>query len=255
GKEHLWDVENFAVSYAYSDREFHDINTAYENERSYRGSITYNHAPKPKLVKPFENIGFISNSSWLKLIKEFNFYLGLKQLNLRTSVDRTYLERLIRPNPDIETLPQRPTYNKTFNWNSQYGFRYEITKSLKLDFNANNNAVIGETPGIVNPKYRDTYEAWKDSVLTSIRNWGEVTGYNHTINLTYQLPLDKFPLTDWITANTTYTAGYQWDRAPFQQDSLGATIQNSQNIALNGQLNFVNLYNKSKYLKKINDKG
>ena len=255
GKEHLWDVENFAVSYAYSDREFHDINTAYENERSYRGSITYNHAPKPKLVKPFENIGFISNSSWLKLIKEFNFYLGLKQLNLRTSVDRTYLERLIRPNPDIETLPQRPTYNKTFNWNSQYGFRYEITKSLKLDFNANNNAVIGETPGIVNPKYQDTYEAWKDSVLSSIRNWGEVTGYNHTVNLTYQLPLDKFPLTDWITANTTYTAGYQWDRAPFQQDSLGATIQNSQNIALNGQFNFVNLYNKSKYLKKINDKG
>jgi cell surface protein SprA len=67
--------------------------------------------------------------------------------------------------------------------------------------------------------------------------------------------LDKFPLTDWITANTTYTAGYQWDRSPFQQDSLGNTVQNSQNIALNGQFNFVNLYNKSKYLKKINDKG
>jgi cell surface protein SprA len=32
-------------------------------------------------------------------------------------------------------------------------------------------------------------------------------------------------------------------------------VQNSQNIALNGQFNFVNLYNKSKYLKKINDKG
>ena len=36
-ERNLWDVENFAVSYAYSDREFHDINTAYENERSYRG--------------------------------------------------------------------------------------------------------------------------------------------------------------------------------------------------------------------------
>jgi cell surface protein SprA len=39
------------------------------------------------------------------------------------------------------------------------------------------------------------------------------------------------------------------------QDTVGNTIQNSQNINLNGQFNFVNLYNKSKYLKKINDKG
>ena len=39
------------------------------------------------------------------------------------------------------------------------------------------------------------------------------------------------------------------------QDTLGATIQNSQNIAVNGQLNFVNLYNKFKYLKNINDKS
>ena len=41
----------------------------------------------------------------------------------------------------------------------------------------------------------------------------------------------------------------------FMQDSLGNTIQNRQNISVNGQLNFVNLYNKIKYLKKINDKA
>ncbi|MBK6884904.1 MAG: hypothetical protein IPH05_18660 [Flavobacteriales bacterium] len=32
-------------------------------------------------------------------------------------------------------------------------------------------------------------------------------------------------------------------------------MQNSQNLSVNGQLNFVSLYNKSKYLKKINDKS
>jgi cell surface protein SprA len=82
-----------------------------------------------------------------------------------------------------------------------------------------------------------------------------VTGYDHTVNLTYTLPLDKLPLTDWITSNVSYGAGYQWDRAPLLQDTLGHVIQNSQNIAINGQVNFVNLYNKIKYLKKINDKG
>ncbi len=206
-------------------------------------------------MEPFTGIGFVSKSKWLKLVKDFNFNLGFKQVSIRTSIDRMYLERQVRPNPDIETLPPSPTYNKNFNWNSQYGFRYEITKSLKLDFNANNMAFIGETPGRVNSKDRDEYSLWKDSVLTSIRNWGEVTRYDHTVAVTYTLPLDKFPLTDWMTVNTAYTAGYQWDRAPLTQDSLGAMIQNSQNISVNGQLNFVNLYNKSKYLKRINDKG
>ncbi len=112
-----------------------------------------------------------------------------------------------------------------------------------------------EPPGRVDAKVRGEYELWKDSVMSSVTNWGEVTGYDHTANLTYTLPLDKFPLTDWITSNATYGAGYQWDRAPFTQDSLGATIQNSQNLALNTQVNFVNLYNKIPYLKRINDKG
>jgi cell surface protein SprA len=254
-KEHFFDVENFNLSYAYSDQEYFDVNTAFENTRTYRGSIGYVHSPKPRPIEPFKNIGFVGKSKWFKLVKDFNVNLGFKQVTLRTSVDRMYMERLVRPNPDIESLPPRPTYNKNFNWNSQYGFRYELTKALKIDFNANNLAFIGETPGRVDPKIRGEYELWKDSVLASIGNWGEVTRYDHVINATYTLPLDKFPLTDWITANTSYTAGYQWDRAPLTQDSLGHTIQNSQNISVNGQLNFVSLYNKSKYLKKINDKG
>ncbi len=254
-KEMFYDVENLNLSYSYSDQEYFDINTAFENTRIYRGSIAYIHNPRPRPLEPFKEIGLIKKSKWLKALRDFNVNMGLKQVSLRTSVDRMYMERLIRPNPDIESLPQLPTYNKNFNWTSQYGFRYELTKALKVDVNANNMAWVGEPPGRVDPKIRDSYEIWKDSVLTSLRNWGEVTRYDHTINVTYTLPFDKLPITDWITANTSYTAGYQWDRAPLTQDTLGATIQNSQNIALNGQFNFVNLYNKVKFLKKINDKG
>lgn len=254
-KDRFYSVENLALSYSYSDMEYRDVLTEFENTRTYRGTLNYLHSPKPREVKPFEGIGLISKSKWLKLLKEFNFNVGFKQINMRTNVDRIYLERLIRPNPDIEGLPPLPTYNKQFNWNSQYGFRYELTKSLRIDFNANNLAFVGEPPGRVNPSIRDEYSIWRDSVITSLTNFGEVTDYNHTVNITYQLPLDKFPLTDWMNVNTTYAAGYQWQRAPLLQDTLGNTIQNSQNISVNGQFNFVNLYNKVKYLKKINDKG
>ncbi len=254
-KEHFWDVENLSLTYSYADQEFHDVNTEFDNTVTHRGAIAYVHNPKPREVKPLANISLINKSKWLKLFKEFNFNLGFKQLSLRSSIDRGYNERLIRANPDIASLPPRPTYNKNFNWNSQYGFRYEITRSLKVDFTANNNAILGEPPGRVDPKVKGEYEVWKDSVLTSLSQWGETTGYDHTVNVTYTLPFDKLPLTDWITSNAAYAAGYQWDRAPFTQDTLGAVIQNSQNISINGQLNFVSLYNKSKYLKKVNDKG
>ncbi len=254
-RENFFDVSNFGLSYAYGDQEFHDVNTQYENTRTYRGSLNYQHNPKPRPVKPFENVAFLGKSKWLRLIKDFNFNLGFKQLTARTAIDRSYMERLIRPNPDIESLPPAPTYNKSFNWTNQYGFRYELTKSLKLDFNANNNSIIGEPAGRVNNDDHDEYKLWKDSVLTSLKNFGETTTYNHIVNLTYTLPFDKLPITDWITANATYGAGYQWDRAPLTQDSVGNTIQNSRNINLNGQFNFVSLYNKIKYFKKINDKA
>jgi cell surface protein SprA len=253
--EHFFDVSNFGLSYAYSDQEFHDVNTQYENTRTYRGSLNYQHNPKARPVKPFENVAFIGKSKWLKLIKDFNFNFGFKQITARTAIDRSYLERLIRPNPDITSLPPTPTYNKSFNWTNQYGFRYDVTKNLKVDFTANNNSIIGEPAGRVNADDHEEYQVWKDSVLASLRHFGETTTYNHTVNITYTLPLDKLPATDWITANATYGAGYQWDRAPLTQDTVGNTIQNSRNINLNGQFNFVNLYNKIKYFKKINDKA
>ncbi|MFT3884216.1 MAG: cell surface protein SprA [Flavobacteriales bacterium] len=148
-----------------------------------------------------------------------------------------------------------PTYNKSFNWQSQYGFRYDITKNLKLDFNANNNAIVGEPAGRVNAKDHYNYQLWKDSVLTSLKGFGTTTSYDHAVNVTYTLPLDKLPITDWVTVNTTYGAAYKWDRAPLMQDTIGHTIQNSRTISVNGQFNFVSLYNKVKYLKRINDKA
>jgi len=127
--EKFYDIENLSFSYAYSDVNFHDVYTEYRNQRNHRGSIAYTHNPKPRAIKPFENVKFIKNSKWLKLIKDFNLNAGFKQINLRTDVDRTYTEQLVRPNSDIQTLPPDPTYNKQFFWNSAWSFKYDLTKS------------------------------------------------------------------------------------------------------------------------------
>ena len=60
---------------------------------------------------------------------------------------------------------------------------------------------------------------------------------------------------DWINAKASYDADYSWTGGSLRTiDTLGSVIQNGQNIQLTADLRFTKLYDKSKYLKKINKK-
>ena len=82
---------------------------------------------------------------------------------------------------------------------------------------------------------------------------GRLQRYNHTSNLTYNLPFNKIPATDWVSGNVRYGATYNWQTSPLYRDSVtneivpnpfANTIQNSQTIAYNANLTFTTLYNK-----------
>ncbi|MED5318782.1 MAG: cell surface protein SprA, partial [Bacteroidota bacterium] len=124
------------------------------------------------------------------------------------------------------------------------------------DYQGSAQALILENPGLIPSEVEDPdgYNAYREEIQNSLVEGGEVTTYNHQVNGTYKLPLDKFPLTDWLSADTRYQSSFRWDRAPFAQDTLGNTIQNSRNLSLNTQANFKNFYNKVPFLKEINNK-
>jgi cell surface protein SprA len=88
-------------------------------------------------------------------------------------------------------------------------------------------------------------------VWNNIQGFGETTNYNHALNLNYKLPLDKFPIIDFLSSNARYSGTYRWDRAPFTQDTLGHVIQNSRNISLDLNAKFDKLYDKVPVLKEI----
>lgn len=253
----FYSISNFSVSYFYNELYSRDINTEYLLNKNYRGSIDYTFNNKPKELKPFAKIGFIKKSDYLKWIKDFNFYSGIKQFSFRTEMDRTYETSRIRNNTfelfgiESDVLIQTQVM-KTWNWSRQYNFKYDITKSLKFDFAANNLALVEEPVGVIDKDDVDWYESYKDTVWNNIQNFGETTNYNHNVNLSYKLPLDKFPLINFISSDVRYAGTYRWDRAPFSQDTLGHTIQNSRNLTLNMQANFLNLYNKVPLLKEVN---
>lgn len=251
-KPHFWDVGNFTTSFSYNEIYHRNINLQYDTRKNYAASFVYAYNPNPKPWKPFDKVKAFRKSKWLRPIKDFNLFLKPKSIGFRTNVDRAYSESEIRANYGALTTPQ---YFKTFNWTRAYNMKYDLTKALKVDFNANNNAIIEENIGRVNRKWAQSeYENFRDTVRQSIRNWGTTTNYTHNINVSYQLPLNKIPLTDWVNVTTRYSVSYDWLRAPFSQPNLGNTIQNNRTVNWTGQMNMKKLYNKIPYFKKVNQK-
>ena len=257
-KAHFYDIANLSLSYSYSEIFRRDINTEFNTNKTYRGGLSYAFNNNPKQWKPLSKSKFLRKSKWFRPLRDFNLYLGPKQLAFRTDINRNYSESQTRINTvGAIAIPQ---FNKQFMWNRVYDMKWDITKSLKVDFNANNQALIGEPDGRVNRQFpTDTawgvsYDEFKDSVYRSLRNWGTTTNYNHTANVNFTWPINKLPITDWVTLTTRYSASYDWARAPFSQDSLGHTIQNSRQVNWNGQFNMTTLYNKIPYFKKVNQK-
>ena len=254
-----WDISNFSLSYSYTELSHRDINTRKDLQKNYLGSVNYLYNSKVKPYEPFKKNTFLRKSKWLKFVKDFNIYLLPKQIAVRSNMNRTYNIFSTRYNfPGGENF-EVPQYGKQFNWDRNYDFKYDITKNLKFDLKANNGAFVRENPGKIDYGifgYDDVLD--QELVNNSLKTFGENMSYNQIGNISYKWPLNKFPLTDWISLTTRYTGNFDWTRAPLALDndtlSVGNVIQNSRVVAWSGKLNLITLYNKVPYLKKVNNK-
>ena len=254
-----WDISNFSLSYSYTELSHRDINTRKDLQKNYLGSVNYLYNSKVKPYEPFKKNTFLRKSKWLKFVKDFNIYLLPKQIAVRSNMNRTYNIFSTRYNfPGGENF-EVPQYGKQFNWDRIYDFKYDITKNLKFDLKANNGAFVRENPGKIDYGifgYDDVLD--QELVNNSLKTFGENMSYNQIGNISYKWPLNKFPLTDWISLTTRYTGNFDWTRAPLALDndtlSVGNVIQNSRVVAWSGKLNLITLYNKVPYLKKVNKK-
>ncbi len=254
GKSRIYDISNFSLTYSYSDLFRRDYNTEFDLTRKHRGGITYNFANSPKNIRPLQNVKFLKKSKYLALLRDFNFYPAPKQVGFRTDFTRNYQESRMRNNQPNVVVNLPVFVNKSFNWNRAYNLRWDLTRQLKVDFNANNQTLLEEPAGRVDRNDRETYDYWRDSIWASISDFGTTMNYNHNTNITYNVPLNKIPATDWITSSVRYSSSYDWQRALFAADSLGNTIQNSAQWQLNGTFNMTTLYNKVKFFREVNRK-
>jgi len=252
-KKHFYSLSNWSTSFSSNQMSSYSPNLSYYNTRKVRGNISYNFNTRPLNVQPFKSVKWM-NSEWLRLVKDFNFNVTPSRISFRTDMDRYYLEKEVRNinNPDYYV---QPTFKKDFYWNRFFDLKFDITKNLRFDFSSAHNARIDEPEGRWNYDYG--WDALKDTIL----NFGRATSYYQQFNASYTIPINKIPLLDWTSASARYNGTYGWDVGPIIPNdpiwgpiNLGNTIKNSNTIQLNGQLNFVNLYNKVPYLKDINAK-
>ncbi len=252
-KKRFYSLSNWSTSFSMNEMQSQNPNLNYYNTSKVRGNLSYNFNTRPRNVQPFKTVKWM-NSEWLRLIKDFNFNYTPSRISFRTDMDRYYLEKEVRNinNPDYYV---KPTFKKDFYWNRFFDLKFDLTRNLRFDFSSTNNARIDEPEG----RYKYDYE-W-DALRDTILNLGRSTSYFHQFNVSYTVPINKIPILDWTSLNARYGGTYGWDVGPIIPDdpiygpiNLGNTIKNSNTIQLNGQLNFLNLYNKVPYLKDINAK-
>ena len=252
-KTHLWDPQNFAVTYSYNETSKKDINTEFNTDKTHRGMLSYNYSNRPKLVQPFNKVNFLKKGP-LKLIGDFNFYPLPTQISFRTDLFRKNHERKTRniTNPNF-ILPA--TYEKDFLWNRFFDVRYDVTRTLKFDFSSRSTSRIDEPEGRINRNDED-YQWKKDSILTNLYDLGRPTLYNHSFNISYTLPINRIKMLNFMSSTIRYQGTYDWIAGPITADTikLGNRIMNSRNMQITGNMTLSNLYNKVPYLKEVNQK-
>lgn len=245
---HIWDIENFNMTYSYIEYDHHDFTTQNDFEKTYHASLAYNFTTQPKYFSPFEKV--IKNNL-LALVKDINIDLMPSRLNYSINFDRFYSENTLRNNDPNNILAIPTTFNKTFNITTIYGLGWNLTKSLTLDIDATNLATVDEPAGRLNGLKRDTL--W-DNIL----RLGRTTNYNHTLTLNYTVPVAKIPYMDWVNMVARYTTHFNWQAEPLfaigdPAFNVGNSISNSRTIQLNPTLNMATLYNKFGFIKRVNN--
>jgi len=251
----LLSPSNFSLTLGYSETEAHSYSVERNNTIRYGLAFNYVYNVRPKNIAPFaQSQGF--RSPYLRFIRDFNFTPLPARIAYRSSFDRYYNEVKLRNVYQDREIRIDSTVSKDFVWNKGFDLNWDITRALKFDFSLTNLSRVEEDQGAYDWFRNGNNSEWAKSVWGSIMEGGRTVNYNHNFNVTYSLPLNKFPIFNWTSVSLRYNSSYQWMEGPVFQGSrsLGNSISNSNTMQANANLNLSTLYNKLDLLRRIDAK-
>ena len=250
-----YDPGNFSFSYSHAHQYTSGETTVYEKRDEWRGALNYTYSPVYKSWEPFSKVK--GKSKWLNFPKAFGLNYLPQSISFNSVISREYYELQERDLEDMSGQRLPLIFNEQFLWNRDFSLRWDFTKNLRFNFQSATHAQIEEPYTPVNKElYADHYYAWKDSVMQSIKNLGTPLDYQQQTSISYQLPLNKLPIFDWLNSDASYTANYSWTRGTELEDgtSLGNIVNSRRNLNINATLNMETLYNHFPFLKKANER-
>ncbi len=249
GKKNMpWSLSNFDLTYNFV-RQFASSPIITEDEvKRYRGVLGYAYSSQPKYLEPFKKL-IKNRSPWLTFIKDINFNPMPSALAFRMDINRQFGRYVPRIVNTFDNKVERvdTTYDKFFNFDRFYSFRWDLTRSFNVDFTAVNRARVDEPSGELNTP------SLRDSMWNNFYTGGRNVDYNQKVVLTYTLPTQKFPFLDWTQMRASYTGNYTWMASSLLMQALnqGNFLENGNDRTVNGEFDFSRLYRKSKWLAAL----
>lgn len=244
-KIRLWSISNFDFSYSFTETRQHNPLVENNQVSKTQGGIGYNYSSEAKYVEPFKKL-IKSPTPWLDFIRNINFNPMPSLIGIRMDTRRQF--GAFRPrNVGGGPFKIPETYDKYFVIDRNYNMRWDLTRSLNVDFKAINNSRVDEPFGRIDNKEK------RDSLMKNFLKGGRNTIYNQSTDITYNFPTSNFPFLNWTTFNIAYRSTYNWVGASRLAINLGNTIQNSGQTGATAEFNFTQLYSKLKLFRAIDE--
>lgn len=245
-KQHFWDIENFSLTYSYNENTQRNYLVQNYFARTYKGVIDYSFQTNSKNYQPFKKM---FRSKWLVFLHDLNITPLPSAYNFRMDIDRLNSSNTLRANSGNSFFQAPTAYNRTFYITRNYGMHWDLTKSMKIDFQATNYSTVDEPDGASTALTRD-------SVRRNFLRLGRTTDYTQTISVSYLIPMNKIRYLDFVTLGIRYSANYEWRSASLavlKSDTakLGNSIQNQRQFEIDPSLDLNVLYHKSAWLTRI----
>lgn len=246
-KQHVYDPENITLSYSYNQVEKHNYEIDNYLDQQVNATVDYTFAFQSKAVEPFKKSKFLKKSSYWKMLQDFNFNYLPASISFSSNIIRQYNKQQFRQ-VDVAGIPLEPLFRRNYLFNYQYGFNYNITKSLKVNYTAASHNIVRSYLDENNVP-DNSYTLWTD-----FWNIGTPNQHNQQIVVNYDLPINKIPFLSFVKSTYSYTGDYSWQRASLAFSSipdpnsatgfsdLGNTIQNAASHRLNTALNMDSFY-------------
>ena len=253
------DPSNFSISASYNKQNEHSPELEKNLSTDHKGSFQYSYNFNPKPWEPFSKVQKVQK---VKFLKEMNFYYLPQSWAFNTNMHRTFSHMKMRDLAGSSSESMDLTYSKDFTWDRHVDIKYDLTKNMKFSFQSAMNAIIDEgkyTPEILNGRYfdeqfnHDKYEAWRDTIQRSLAKWGKPYTYQQVFTASWNVPLNRIPGLDALSATGSYNANYNWTRTASTTSGVdrGNTISSTQTWQVDGSINFETWYNQSKYWKTM----